>query len=105
MVTLIFISETRFGQVQVKKGQISKLKKKSFQNIPILSTFASEFQKCHLFYVLQLKMPKIGDKKVGSSRFPGFGAIAQPAMKILSCNRVHWLLVYSSILCIPFLYL
>ena len=50
-------------------------------------------------------MPKMRFKKVTSSPLPGFWVIAQPEINILDWNFVPWLLVYGSILYIPFFYL
>ena len=47
MVTLIFTFDPRSGQVRVKKVKMWK-SKFSLKNMPILSSFASAFPKCHL---------------------------------------------------------
>ena len=44
------------------------------------------------------KCQKLFFKKVTSSPFPGFWAIAQHKIKILAWNLARWLLVYSPIL-------
>ena len=75
MVTLIFKYDWRKGQLQVKLGQIRsnfKNSKLSCKSMPILCSFVSVFQKCHVFYVRQLEMPKIAFQKCGVITFTCF---------------------------------
>ena len=77
-MTLIFIADPRSGKVQVKKGQVSKLKIFSLTNTYLVQ-FYLRIQKMSLVLTQDnYKFTKIGFKKVTSSPLPGFWAIAKP---------------------------
>ena len=57
IVTFIFKFDPRKGQLKVKLGQISKFRI-SFQNMPILGSFVSGFQKSLLFLYMATRNAK-----------------------------------------------
>ena len=96
--TLISISEPRSGQVHVKMVKFwnSKI---YLQNIPILSSFVSGLQKCHLFWHTPNRNAKnCSSRKWCHHLYLVFGPLHSQTIKISVWNFVHWLLLYSSIL-------
>ena len=105
MVILIFIFDTRKGQVQVKLGEIrSNIKIQKFLTKIFLSCaeLSQDAENVIYFYVRQLEMPKIVFQICDVITFTCFLAIAQPKTKILLWKFVCVLFVCISITYIPF---
>ena len=82
-----FDGDTNFyiwHKVRASSGQKRSNFENHFLNMPILSSFVSGFQKCHLFCRTVIRNSKnLVSKKVTSLPLLGFWAIEQPKIQIL----------------------
>ena len=98
MMALIFICDPRSGHVQVKKGQISKLKNFFSKN---MSSFFPDSQNVTCFDVRQLQMPKNAIQRSDVITFAWFFGHCKARNKGISlkfCTLIVGLYFYTFIL-------